>query len=145
MGGTALTVGSSANGTFSGAIYDDTTPGSVRKVGSGTQTLSGTNTYGGSTLITGGALLVNGTHTGGGLYTVASGATLGGTGSIGSNLLISADGAIAPGASVGTLTVMGSIDLEGILKPKFLLIETTKGFIGKAVAFSSVFRVLATD
>jgi len=119
-GSMALTVGSAAGGTFSGSIVDDTTPGSLAKIGGGTQTLGGNNTYSGLTTITGGALLVNGTHTGGGLYTVGSGATLGGTGSIGANVLVNLGGLLAPGASVGTLAITGNADIEGLLQEEIL-------------------------
>jgi len=60
LDGVALTLGSSANATFSGSIADHTTPGSVEKVGSGTLTLAGTNTYTGNTIVSGGTLQVTG-------------------------------------------------------------------------------------
>ena len=55
-GGAALTIGSSAVATFSGSISDNTGPGSVQKIGSGTQVLNGRNTYSGDTIITAGTL-----------------------------------------------------------------------------------------
>jgi autotransporter-associated beta strand protein len=80
-----LTLGDNdAGGTFSGAIL----PGSgtaITKIGSGTQTLSGTNTYAGTTAVNVGKLLINGTNSGNGAFTVAANATLGGTGSLGSS------------------------------------------------------------
>ncbi len=82
-------------------------PGPLVKTGTGTLTLSGTNTYTGNTTVSFGTLRVNGTHTGAGSYTVAGGANLAGTGQVtlttGNNVTIS--GNVAPGASVGKLTL----------------------------------------
>ena len=126
-GGTALTVGSDASDTFSGSILDDTGPGSLTKVGSGTQTLAGANTYTGATTVSagtlklttsgnnniansakiivgGGAILDVSAVTGAGGFQVVSGQTLGGTGAINGAVTINSGGTLAPGASVGTLT-----------------------------------------
>ncbi len=54
----------------------------LTKDGLGTLTLSGTNSYSGSTSVNAGTLRVNGANTGSGALGVASGATLGGSGSI---------------------------------------------------------------
>ncbi len=72
---------------------------SLYKTGTGTLTLTGDNTYGGTTEVMEGTLLVHGTHTGGGMYTVAPGATLGGSGS--TDAPVDLHGAVSPGASVG--------------------------------------------
>ncbi|MCC5847353.1 MAG: autotransporter-associated beta strand repeat-containing protein [Verrucomicrobia bacterium] len=58
-GGPALTVGgSNTDRTFAGTIEDaDGGPGSIRKVGTGTWTLTGTNTYSGGTEVTGGGAI----------------------------------------------------------------------------------------
>ena len=80
--GTAFTLkigGDGESGTFSGTIVNSSGALSLEKVGSGTQTLSGANTYGGSTIVTAGTLVVGngagGGSIGGGAVTVASGAT----------------------------------------------------------------------
>ena len=104
-----LTVGSTNNlsSTFSGAIADGTTAGNLIKAGTGTLTLSGANTYTGTTEVAAGRLQMNGSlPAGGGITTVDSGATLGGTGSI--QALVS-NGTVAPGtvAAVGTLAASG--------------------------------------
>ncbi len=55
--GTAFTVGSAASGTFSVVLRDDTGPGSLIKIGAGTQTLSGSGiTYTGATTVLAGKL-----------------------------------------------------------------------------------------
>lgn len=51
--------------------------GSLNKIGGGTLTLAGANTYSGSTTVSGGELLFQGTKTPGGTITVADGADLG--------------------------------------------------------------------
>lgn len=80
---------------------------SLTKTTAGTVELDGNNTYLGTTTISGGTLFVNGSHAGGGVYTVAAGATLGGSGFISSP--VSVNGAIAPGTSIGTLTIDGDV------------------------------------
>ena len=86
---------------ISGAISN----GSLIKDGSGLLALSGANAYAGTTTVTAGVLQVNNTHTGAGAYTGAGGATLGGTGTIDSAVTMASGGKLAPGASVGVLTV----------------------------------------
>lgn len=111
-----LTLAGAGNYTFGGTLMATTaTNMRIAKTGSGTQTFTGNNTYGGTTTISGGRMLVNGTHTGAGTYLVNAGGTLGGIGSIigalNSNITLASGAKLAPGASAGTLTA----DLSGTL------------------------------
>jgi autotransporter-associated beta strand protein len=76
--------------------------GSLTKLGTGTLTLSASNTYAGGTTISNGTLWVNGSL-GTGAVMVATGGTLGGTGTV--NGAVTVNGTVAPGGSaVGILT-----------------------------------------
>lgn len=99
LGAAQLTQGGLGSDTaFSGQITGNGTI-SLVKVGGGTFTMSGVQTYTGRTTVSGGTLLVNGTN-GPGLTTLASG-TLGGRGQI-ANVTATA-GTISPGSSPGVL------------------------------------------
>jgi fibronectin-binding autotransporter adhesin len=96
----ALTVGANnASTTYAGALSG---AGSLVKVGSGTTTLGGVNTYAGTTAVNVGTLLVNG-QLGGGAVSVTPEATLGGSGVIGGAVTV--DGLLSPGNSPGDLSV----------------------------------------
>ena len=92
----ALSAGANNNNsTFSGTLSDAGLGGSLTKIGTGTLTLAGNNTYIGPTLVSNGAMFVSGSL-GNTAVTVASGATLSG----------GSDGFIA-----GNVTVNGSGNL----------------------------------
>lgn len=109
-----FTVGvNSGSGTFAGLLTDAGGQVALVKAGTGTQTLTGTNTYSGGTTVNGGTLRVmntSGSGTGSGAVTVNGGATLAGSGTVAGTLTVNPDGALVPGASVGTLTV-GSLTM----------------------------------
>jgi len=89
------------SGTISGAIVDnsvsDTT--SVTKGGTGTWTLSGTNTYTGATTVNVGSLFVNGSTASGSAVTVNNSGTIGGNGTISGSISVASGGNLSPGAS----------------------------------------------
>jgi len=111
--------GSEGPGTVSGLISNGTSPVGVDKVGSNTWTLTGANTYTGSTVVSGGTLIINGVQTGAsGPVIVNSDATLGGTGTLGGSLTTNVGSALSPGAaagSIGTLRTAGPAVLSGTL------------------------------
>ena len=101
--------GNNTSTTFAGVL---TNTGSLTKSGTGTLTLSGANTYSGATAVSAGSLIVNGDQSAAsGILTVSSGATLGGSGAIGGATTIS--GILAPGNSIGTLTVANDVTWNG--------------------------------
>ncbi|MDR3459764.1 MAG: autotransporter-associated beta strand repeat-containing protein [Verrucomicrobiae bacterium] len=121
-GGTpTLTISNAISTTFSGMIKNTGGTLALTKLGAGTLTLAGPNTYTGNTTISAGTLLVNGSL-GSGAVTVASGATLGGTNSIGGNVAwqsgSSALFSLTPTAAVSgsnatLLAVSGNVTLNG--------------------------------
>jgi fibronectin-binding autotransporter adhesin len=94
------------------ASLGSTLDGGLRKQGSGTLTLTAANTYTGPTLVNNGTLAVNGSLIAGAAVSVASGGTLGGTGTCGGNVTNTSGGTIAPGNSIGTLTVWSNVFLQ---------------------------------
>ena len=98
----ALTTANTINGS-----------GSVVQQGAGTTTLTGPNTYTGTTAIDAGTLLLNGSHVGGAGYSVATGAAFGGTGQTDSSVTV--DGTIRPGNGV----------TQGILQTGALTLNNT--------------------
>jgi autotransporter-associated beta strand protein len=123
LGSGQLTVGGNNLSTqVSGKISDavtcfgfvcTATGGSIVKVGTGTLTLSGVNTYTGTTTINGGALEVDGSIASSSATTVNSGAALIGTGTV-SGTQINAGGIFAPGmaGAAGTsMSVAGNLAL----------------------------------
>jgi autotransporter-associated beta strand protein len=116
LGGHALIIGSNNLSTiFSGLIQDGTGVGAIAKIGTGTLTLSGANTYTGATTISSGILLVsnvNGSGTGTGAVSVNAG-TLGGSGIIA--------GAVTVGTNTGVQAFLAPS--KGVKKPATLTIQ----------------------
>lgn len=84
--------------------------GYVTKLGTGTLTLTASNSFGGSTEVIEGALLVNGNHFKPGSFLAKAGTILGGKGTVPGAVTINVGATLAPGDSIGTFTV-GSTNL----------------------------------
>ncbi|KWV43595.1 hypothetical protein AS156_25135 [Bradyrhizobium macuxiense] len=119
--GNTLSVGGNNLSTnVSGVIADfdpcgcgSTGPGSLEKTGSGTLTLSGANSYTGTTTVNGGILQVDGSIASSRLTTVHAGGALSGTGTVG-NTTIAGGGILLPGGTTpGTfLNVAGNLAFQ---------------------------------
>ncbi len=119
-GGNTLVVGSNNLSTeVSGVIADNNPcgctsgPGSLEKVGTGTLTLSGINTYTGTTMVSGGFLDVEGSIASSVLTTVNAGGALGGAGIVG-NTVIAPGGIFVPGNGPpgSSMTVAGNLAFQ---------------------------------
>lgn len=99
-----------ADSTFGGVIRNGTGSVALRKVGTGTFTLTNTHSYTGSTAVQGGTLIVNGTITSTSLVT---GGTLAGTGTVGA-ITATVSGKVSPGTdtTLGTLTTTGNVSFS---------------------------------
>jgi fibronectin-binding autotransporter adhesin len=121
--------------------------GGLTHSGSGTLVLSGTNSFSGATTVSGGTLLINGSL-GTNTLTVVAGATLGGYGSIGGPVTVANGGTLALGSSLGSLTVISTLALNGNTVRKIsktgttLLNDSIQGM--STVTFGGVLNVSAS-
>ena len=130
----SLTVGDgNATGDFGGTLKNASGTLALTKIGTGVQTLSGTNTYSGATTISNGTLKLAGigsisnspliTVAAGSAFdvstasgsTVVSGQTLKGEGTVIGPAIVAAGGTLEPGGTSGTLSVAGNLTLRGTL------------------------------
>ena len=109
--GTSLTV---STPIINGALFNPAVP-DLEKVGPGLLVFDTSDkSYTGNTTVMEGTLRVNANYTGGADFNVDNGAILQGTGDLvnaTSDLSIDGGGTLAPGASIGTFSVGGSVDL----------------------------------
>jgi autotransporter-associated beta strand protein len=97
------------NATWNGALSGT---GAFLKDGNGVLTLAAANnTFSGDIAVGGGSLIVNGSASGAAVE-VGSGALLGGRGTVGSTI-IDSGGKLSPGNSIGTLSVNGTLAVNG--------------------------------
>ncbi|MCH9616900.1 MAG: hypothetical protein SP4CHLAM5_03920 [Chlamydiia bacterium] len=108
IGAKSLTFGTANNATIAGIISGDS-GGTITKTGTGSVTLSATNTFAGTVNASQGTLVVNGVLPGD--VSAANSATIKGTGSIGGKLSIASGATLTPGNSIGTIT-LGSLSLS---------------------------------
>jgi autotransporter-associated beta strand protein len=94
--------------TFGGVISGN---GSVYKLGAGTLTLTATNTYFGSLVVSNGTVLINGQDYAASIY--VAGGTLGGTGAVFGPVTLDAGTTFAPADSVGTFTINSDLTIGG--------------------------------
>jgi autotransporter-associated beta strand protein len=106
---TALTI-------FSGVISDGGNNCGLIKTGNGVLALNNTETYTGPTTVSAGTLQVSGALNAASTVTVNSNATLAGAGTVGGNVTVNQGGAIAPGNSIGMLTINNNLTLGGNLR-----------------------------
>ncbi len=110
--GTAtLTTNTTAGSTFAGSLQNGASGQTLAltKLGSGTLTLSGVNTYTGATLVSAGGLRISGSLSGAGPVSVANGATLSGAGAIQGALSLASGAIHAPGGPAGAQTITGTL------------------------------------
>ncbi|WP_041782266.1 autotransporter domain-containing protein [Ancylobacter novellus] len=93
--------------TLDGAISGN---GALQQNGTGTTILTGASTYTGSTTVSSGALIVNGSIGASSLLTVDAGSLIGGTGTLPATMING--GTLAPGNSIGTISVQGNLALS---------------------------------
>lgn len=94
------------SGVVSGALI-------LNKAGASVLTLTNDNTYSGATTVSAGTLSINGSLSSSTATVTINGGTLAGSGTIARPTTIAAAGALAPGNSIGTLTLPNTLTLAG--------------------------------
>lgn len=147
---TYIVGGKNLNTTFAGTIRNanDARTTAITKVGTGSWTLTGNNTYSGPTTVSAGRLLVNGDHSAAtNVVTVAIGATLGGTGIIGG--ITTVNGTLAPGIDIGTLTFTQSLSFSATGRAQFEIsknpLSADQAVVTGAVTYNGTLDVVNTS
>ncbi|MBN8458675.1 MAG: autotransporter-associated beta strand repeat-containing protein [Verrucomicrobia bacterium] len=123
-------------GTVNGLISNGADAFRVSKSQEGTWKLTAANTYTGTTTVNAGTLLINGIQNLATGNVTVNGGALGGTGTIGGNITVNAAGTIAPGASVGTLTTVNSVTVDGTLSVEIDGTSADKLIVGSTLDVS---------
>jgi len=145
---TLIVGGGDRTANFSGSAQNGSAGNilTLTKIGAGTQTLSGANTYTGATVVSNGTLLVNGSLASGSAVTVAGG-TLGGNGTIADAVAV--NGILAPGTNgSGTLTIGGALTLNPNSTTTFAVNGSTAAntavALGSTVAYGGILNIVPT-
>ncbi len=129
-GATTWSVGAlGTDTTFAGEIMDGMSPTQLIKGGDGTFTLSGTNSYTGTTTVNSGKLRVTGAL-GPTTVTVGNGASLSGAATLGGSLTLAGGSTVDPGnapGTVGTVNVANGLTLSPTCKLLFDLSSDPNG------------------
>jgi autotransporter-associated beta strand protein len=147
-----LTLGAAGASDFSGSIGVGTGSSiSLEKVGSGTQTLSGTSAYDGPTVVSEGTLAINGSLSATSSVQVKAGAKLGGTGAIASGVTVEAGASLALDLKTtpagherldvtGSLTIAPTSSIEvqipggsEIVQGEYPLVSSTAGIVASTL------------
>ena len=122
--------------------------GSLTNLG-GSPSMTNANTYAGGTTVRGGTLFVNntsGSGTGSGAVNVQSGATLGGAGIISGVVNLQSGGRLAPGNSVGTLTINSPLTMNAVSTNAFEVNGSTPTndvvVLGSSVTYGGVLNIV---
>ncbi len=121
--------------TFDGVIKNGSDASQVLsliKTGTGTLTLSGANTYTGTTVVSNGTLLITGSSSSANGAVTIAGGTLGGTGTVGGPTTFNGGTTLAAGVSgIGALTFNSNLTLDTAATNKFVV--TTAGGASNSV------------